>query len=136
MKLLVAIESSNIRAVNKSARWAGRTGYDLRIFIKSQDWEQYVDRLAEINMNHYIHLTKKNLIVDTKPKDYAIAMGYDLMINIPEHRPSFSGKRKRIDLDAEIPLFAEAVGKARVAMGSDENLYKVILKRGINMVRI
>ena len=57
MKLLVAIESKDIKLVNKSARWAGRTGYTFRIFVKGMDWEPYVDRLKGINMNHYLLLS-------------------------------------------------------------------------------
>lgn len=136
MKLLVAIESKDIKLVNKSARWAGRTGYVFRIFVKGMDWEPYVDRLKEINMNHYLHLTHKNLVVDQKPIDYARENNFDLLLVIPEHRPSFTGKRKRIDLDAEVPAFAEAVGRARVELGTNPEVNKVILKRGVTMVRV
>ena len=136
MKLLVAIESKDIKLVNKSVRWAGRGGYDLRIFVAGRDWEPYVDRLKEINQNHYIHLTHKHLVVDDKPMAYAVEHGYDLILQIPEHRPSFTGKRKRIDLDAEVPAFAEAVGKARVELGNSPELDSVTLKRGVTMRRV
>lgn len=136
MKLLVAIESSDIKLINKSVRWAGRAGYDLRIFVKGIDWEPYVDRLKEINMIHYLHLTHKHLVVDSKPMQYAADNGYDLILIIPEKRPAFSGKRKMIDLDAEVPLFAEAVGRARVELGTNPDVDSVTLKRGVTMRRV
>lgn len=138
MKLLVAIESSDIKLINKSVRWAGRAGYDLRIFVSAYDWEPYVDRLKEINMNHYIHLTKKNLIADWSYgiRHYALDKGYDLIVIIKETRPSFSGKRKMIDIDAEVPKFIEAVGKARVQFSENPELMRLKLSVGVTMERV
>jgi len=136
MKLLVAIESSDIKLINKSVRWAGRAGYALRIFVKANDWEPYVDRLKEINQNHYLHLTHKNLVVDEKPMQYAIDNDYDLLLTIKETRPSFSGKRKMIDIDAEVPKYAEAVGRARVEFANNPALMRQRLAIGVTMIRV
>lgn len=136
MKLLVAIESSDIKLVNKSLRWAGRTGYALRVFVKGMDWEPYVDRLKEISENHYINLTQKNLVTDQTPEQYAADNNFDLVLKIPEARPAFSGKRKGINLDEEVMAFAKGVGEARLKLSQSPELVSVSLKRGVTMSRV
>lgn len=136
MRLLVAIESKDIDLINKSARWAGRAGYNLRVFVQGMDWEPFLNKLIEIGHNHYIHFTPDHLVADRKPLEYAQSEGYDLLIVIPEHRPSFTGKRKRIDLDKEVFAFSEAAGTARKAMSEDPSIDSLILARGVTMKRV
>ncbi len=136
MKLLVAVKSSDIRLVNKSLRWVGRTGYTLRVFVKGVDWEPYVDRLKEISENHYLNLTAKNLVTDYDPEVYARENGFDLLLEIPEARPAFRQKRVRINLDEEVMEFAKAVGAARKTLSENHELSSVTLRRGVTMRRV
>lgn len=136
MKLLIAVQSKDIKLVYKSLRWLGRTGYDLRIFIGGYDWEPYIDRLKDVNMNHYVLLTEKNLVVDVEPMVYAEANGYSLIIEVLEHRAAFSMKRKGIELDKEVENFVRAVGEARVKLGESPELDSVTLRKGITMRRV
>lgn len=136
MKLLVAIQSTDIKLVNKSLRWAGRTGYALRVFVRGMDWEPYVDRLKEVSENHYINLSQKNLVVDSMPEQYAADNGFDLLLVIPEGRPAFSNKRLKINLDEEVMEFAKGVGEARLKLSNAPELNSVSLKRGVTMSRV
>lgn len=137
MKLLVAIKSKDYSAIRKSLRWVARSGYDIRIFIKAKEWETYNDTLSAIGQDHYIVFPKETLVTDNiTPETYAQQNGYDLLLVVPEHKPSFTGKRKRINLEAELYAFVEAAGTARKEMSEDQEIVSIKLKPSVTIKRV
>lgn len=123
MKILMAVVADGkLTDLHRTLRWCARAGYDLRVFVSKYEHEQYESEMKTIEMEHYIYFEPEVLVIDKDPRKYARKHGYDLILNIPEGQPSFSGRKTRIVLDDEVLLFCEKVGLWRKRLGNNKKL--------------
>lgn len=113
MKILVAIEATNPKIiVDKSLRWCGRVGFEMRVFFKNaKQRPKYEEAIADANYHYYLALEPRQLIARTDAMKYARAYDFDLVITIPQE---LSAWRKGTQFKAnEIKYAYETIAKAR-----------------------
>lgn len=116
MKILVAVEATDHKAIVDAAlRWAGRAGYDFRVFVPPYRIHLFRRAIDDANYHYYTGLEPDILVKDSFPEDYAARYEYDLLLKIPEHLLSW---RKGAQFQpAEMAHYTRAVGAARLWFG-------------------
>lgn len=136
MKILVAIESSENpkKLARKVLPWASRAGYDMRIFIPHENQlDDYSMALLEANVDQYLDLQDSMLIPKDKPKEYAKANGYDLLLYLPDDLSRWNDTRIR---DKMIIEYAADVGRTRVLFGDKPHKKIYSFPNGAVMYRV
>lgn len=138
MKVLVAIESTK-RAeemAHTTLRWAGRAGFDLRVFIPDNRQRKVYERFVDDYNYHYYGFLEPEDVVVAKSKDgdpmaYAKAKGYDLLVLLPDNLLDYHTIE---DDDKSFIEYAEDVGKARTEFGLKPDLEELTLERNSDCV--
>lgn len=133
MKILVAIESTK-RAeemAHTTLRWAGRAGFDLRVFIPDNRQRKVYERFVDdYNYHYYGFLEPEQVVVakskEGKPSQYAKAHGYDLLVLLPDNLLDYHTIQ---DDDKSFIEYAEDVGKARAEFSLKPDLNEMPLAR-------
>lgn len=116
MKLLVAIESTDYKNLpDRSLRWCGRSGFDVRVFVPKNKRRRFRDVVNEVNYQWYLALPQDTIVSRYTPVEYAKRNHVDLMLTVPENLISW--KKGKEYSEEEIVLMREAVGKARLEFG-------------------
>lgn len=135
MKILLAIQSKNPEAIIDNAlRWAGRTGFELRIFAPKDAYHKYVAAVADANYHWYLAVKYSQIITKQDARDYAEMYGFDLLLLVPEDTKTW--RYGHFMKDDEIMLCAEAVGKARAEFGQKPRMRIKRWANGCTMERV
>lgn len=114
MKLLIAIPSSENaqKLADTTLRWAGRGGYDFKIFVPHGDKyrKDYEAAIDDANYNWYLTIPKAAIVQDVAPYTYAKENGYDLMVILPDDLELW---KKRDDFEATAAHYIVDIGEAR-----------------------
>lgn len=138
MKILVAIQSSENADMlaHTTLRWAGRAGYNMRIFIPDDSQrEDYEAALLEANHEYYLDIPESVIEIGKDPVQYAKDNQYDLVVFLPEGLSEWN-KENKLGLDKTVIDYAEDVGRARSTIGKDKRRQKVDFGNGAVMKRI
>lgn len=136
MKVLIAIDGSvePKTLAETTLRWAGRTGFNTRVFIASPtNLAAYEEAVEAANHNWYLNLPKTVIVVETTPLEFAKAEGFDAIVYLP-------GNMRKWDPNSNHELnplrFASSVGDGRVALGKDplQDVYE--FANGVTMERV
>lgn len=138
MKILVAIESSGSNNAEQMAhttlRWAGRSGFNTRIFVPNRrGFEKYEKAIEEANYHYLLSIPYSCIIVKQDPAKYAEKEGYDLLLRIPDDLLDWRTKK---DDDKTVIDYAEDVGAARVEFGTKPDMQEKIFPNGAIMTRV
>lgn len=136
MKILVAIISDNNADVlaKSTIRWAGRTGFNTRVFIPdSSQLNTYKEAIEQANHNWYLDIPPSVLVVRTTPKVYAKRHGFDLLVKIPDNMNKWN---KWHNHDRNPITFAMELSKARGAFSRNDELKVWRFSNDIVMERI
>lgn len=120
MKLLIAIKSDYPKRVaNDVLRWVGRGGFDVKLFIPSHKYKQFVNAVADANYHHYLALSNSIIVLNSEPKRYAKLNGYDLLLTVAPDLLSWKSSLRF--KDDEIKVFHMAIAEARVMFSKHPN---------------
>jgi hypothetical protein len=138
MKILVAIESSGANNAEQMAhttlRWAGRSGFNTRIFIPShRTRKQYEKALEDASYTYYLSLPPSMIVSKVKPLDYAVAGGYDLLLYLPDNLTDWRTEKND---DKTVADFAEDVGSARKLFSKFPEINEKVFENGAVLVRV
>lgn len=135
MKVLVAIEGKESPEIlcKTTLRWAARAGFNMRIFVKPDQYEQYAEAIKDANYNHYLALSETALITNKTPKEFAKEEKFDLLLKIPDNLKKWISSK---DLDMNVLLYAKEVGIARQEFSEDKTKKQYVFTNGAIMERL
>lgn len=113
MRILVAIKSDKNSETlsHNTLRWAGRAGYNLRVFIPdNRQLSKYQKAIDDVNYHYYMDIPY-TVIEKGDPLEYAKREGYDLLVLLPDDLPQW-GKTRHPDLT--VLKYANDIGAQRL----------------------
>ena len=130
MKLLIAVLSKGRaeKIIKHTMRWLPRTGFDVRVFVEPQEYNQYLERLNHGDYENRTHFPPEHLInigendkglsfVKGFIKQYALDNGYALVFKMDDDVLRFNSRGKNKPDDEMVMEFAGMVGTCRKTMG-------------------
>lgn len=134
MKLLLAIEATKPKELEKALRWCGRLGYDLRVFVAKGKRKKFLDIFDDCNYHWYLDIRHDQLISRTDAHTYARQHSYDLMLTVPENLEQWR-KRSFLKPD-ELKHPVVAIGTARIEFGKKPRMQVKRFANGAIMRRV
>lgn len=134
MKILVSIQSDDVKAVGETLSWAARAGFNLRLFISNADLkDQFYKMIDELNYEHYLDLQYAMVIAYANPDEFAVNNGFDIHVKLPAGLKRWNKSRIKERMIIE---YAADIGKQRQVMSNDENLQRHVFENETVMVRL
>jgi hypothetical protein len=135
MKLLVAIQSKKPKQVkDRTLRWAGRAGYDTRIFVPKGKRGRFILAVQDANYDYYLAVEDSQVIDRQTPMEYAQRHGYDLVLLLPEKLWSWRDDKKF--QEDEVVYYVEDVGAARKEFSTKPGLAQYRFPNGAVMLPV
>ena len=134
MKLLLAIEATKPKELEKALRWCGRLGYELRVFAAKGKRKRFLDIFEDCNYHWYLALTHDQLITRTDSQTYAKQHDFDLMVTVPQGLEQWR-KRSFLKPD-ELKHPVKAIGEARIEFGKKPRMRVKRFANGSVMRRV
>lgn len=131
MKLLLTVNATTPKKAKVTLAWAGRLGYEKRLFIPKGKRFQFRDVIADVNYNNFLDIPLDVIVDRTDPISYADQHNYDLVLILPENMKAWEDNTD----DEGMESFLRDVSTARVELGStDKKLIK--WDNGAEMVKL
>lgn len=135
MKILLAINVDNPEVANdRSVRWAARTGFDLRIFGKKEEYSKLVNMVNDTNYHFYVHIKHEQIITKIDIETYAYEHEIDLLVIIPQDL--WAWRKGTQFKNNETFVCREALGKARLEFGQKPGMKIKRFSNGVVMKRL
>lgn len=130
MKLLIAVPSKGRadKIIKHTMRWLPRVGFDVKVFVEPQEYNQYLERLNHGDYENRTHFPPESLINIGENdqglgfamkfiKQYALDNAYDLVFKMDDDVLRFNARGKNKPDDEMVMDFAGMVGVCRKTMG-------------------